>query len=41
VAKGDEGEFMAHAWVETEGKIVTGNLLHLSRYTVMSPIDRQ
>jgi len=40
IARQEGGELTAHAWVETEGKIVMGNSLHLSRYAVLSPIDR-
>src|SRR5882762_1074593 len=32
IAKQEGGDLTAHAWVETEGKIVMGNSLHLSRY---------
>lgn len=33
VARGDAGEFQAHAWVEYEGKVVIGGIKALSRYT--------
>jgi Transglutaminase-like superfamily len=35
VAKGDRGQFEAHAWVENQGQIVIGQLGDLSRYTPM------
>lgn len=35
VAKGEKGQFEAHAWVESQGRIVIGNLTDLSRYTPM------
>lgn len=40
VTKGEEGELAAHAWVESEGKIVMGNRSNLSRYAVLSRISR-
>jgi hypothetical protein len=39
IARQEGGELAAHAWVETEGKIVMGNLLNLSRYAILSTID--
>lgn len=41
VAKSSEGKLEAHAWVESGGKIVIGNLPDLSRYRVLSPIDKE
>jgi hypothetical protein len=40
IARQECGELTAHAWVETEGKTVIGNSLHLSHYAILSPIDR-
>jgi hypothetical protein len=40
IARQEGGELTAHAWVETEGKIVIGNSLHLSHYAILSPINR-
>lgn len=36
VAKGEQGQFLAHAWVESQGQIVIGYLQDLSRYTPMN-----
>lgn len=36
VAKGENGQIKAHAWVKSEGKVVVGNVPELSRYAVMS-----
>lgn len=33
VAKGNQGEFEAHAWVEHQGQVVIGYLADLSRFT--------
>ena len=41
VAKSSEGKLEAHAWVESGGEIVIGNLSDLSRYRVLSPIDKE
>ncbi|MGD1806007.1 lasso peptide biosynthesis B2 protein [Dapis sp. BLCC M126] len=35
VAKGERGEFEAHAWVESQGEIVIGHLADLKRYSPM------
>lgn len=39
VSKGQEGELKAHAWVESEGKIVMGNRSNLVGYAVLSPMN--
>ncbi len=39
VSKGQEGELKAHAWVESEGKIVMGNRSNLLGYAVLSPMN--
>ena len=39
VAKSDGGEFQAHAWVESQGEIVIGNLTDLSQYTPMPSFE--
>ena len=36
VAKGEQGQLEAHAWIEYDQKIVIGELLNLSRYMPMS-----
>ena len=41
IAKEEGGDLIAHAWVETEGKIVMGNMLNLSRYSILSGVDSQ
>jgi len=38
VARSAAGQFMAHAWVECEGKIVMGGWEDLSRYTPLPPL---
>lgn len=40
VDKTEMGKLQAHAWVESQGKIVIGTLADLSRYTVLSTIDQ-
>ena len=40
VLKSDNGELKAHAWVETEGRIVIGKLADLSRYTVLPSTEK-
>jgi hypothetical protein len=32
VARGDFGEFKAHAWLEADGKVIIGDSPELSRY---------
>jgi hypothetical protein len=40
VARGDRGEVQAHAWVETEGKVVIGgSAVELARYTPLLALD--
>jgi hypothetical protein len=39
VAKGEEGQFEAHAWVENQGQVVIGNLTDLSRFTPMPSFE--
>lgn len=39
VAKSCDGKLEAHAWVESSGAVVIGNLSDLSRYNVLSPVD--
>ena len=36
VAKGESNKLEAHAWIESEGKVVVGYLPDLSRYVAMS-----
>ena len=36
VDKDETGAFLAHAWIEIEGKIVIGRLPNIRRYSVMS-----
>lgn len=36
VAKGEEGKLEAHAWVESQGKVVMGGLSNLSSFTPLS-----
>jgi len=39
VAKGEQGQLEAHAWVESQGRIVIGNLADFSRYTPLPPLE--
>jgi len=39
VAKGERGQLEAHAWVESQGRIVVGNSPDLSRYTPLPPLE--
>ncbi|HYS18676.1 MAG TPA: lasso peptide biosynthesis B2 protein [Candidatus Binatia bacterium] len=42
VAKGDRGEVQAHAWMETDGRIVTGgSKSELERYTPLLVLNAQ
>jgi hypothetical protein len=41
VARGAEGEFKAHAWVERNGKIVIGRLPDLATYTPLKSVQRK
>lgn len=36
VARGEQNNFEAHAWVESDGQVIVGNLPDLSRYAAMS-----
>ena len=38
VARNQEGDFQAHAWVESEGRIVMGRLRDLGRYRTLCPV---
>ena len=39
VAKDGQGQVEAHAWVESQGRIVIGGLADLSRYTPLPPLE--
>jgi hypothetical protein len=39
VARGEVGEFQAHAWVECQGQVVIGAVQALSRFTPLPPLD--
>jgi hypothetical protein len=39
VAKSQEGQLEAHAWVESQGWIVIGKLNDISRFTPFPPLD--
>ncbi|MDJ0795941.1 MAG: lasso peptide biosynthesis B2 protein [Calothrix sp. MO_167.B12] len=39
VAKGEQGQFEAHAWIESQGQIVIGHLKDLSRFTPMPSFE--
>jgi len=39
VAKGEGGQLEAHAWVESQGRIVIGGLKDLARYTTLPTLE--
>jgi hypothetical protein len=39
VARSEDGQLQAHAWVETGGRIVIGDMEDVSRYTPMPPLE--
>lgn len=39
VAKGERGQLEAHAWVESQGKIVIGGIKNLGRYTPLPTLE--
>jgi hypothetical protein len=39
VAKNREGKLEAHAWVESQGKIINGGHADLSRFTLLRPVE--
>ncbi|MCL4294766.1 MAG: lasso peptide biosynthesis B2 protein [Anaerolineae bacterium] len=39
VAKGEGGQLEAHAWVESQGRIVIGNSNDLARYTLLPLLE--
>ena len=41
VAKGEGGQLEAHAWVESQGRIVVGNSQDLSRYTPLPSLEME
>ncbi len=41
VTKSEKGHLDAHAWVESEGRIVIGGLKDLSRYAPLPPINEE
>jgi hypothetical protein len=38
VARGEEGRLRAHAWVESEGRVLIGSLEDLAHYVPMPPL---
>jgi hypothetical protein len=40
VARSQEGQFQAHAWVEIQGRIVVGKLPDMRRYAVLPPLEK-
>lgn len=38
ISRSEDGQLEAHAWVESCGKIVIGNLPDISRYAVLPPL---
>ncbi len=41
VAKGEAGQLRAHAWVESQGRIMIGGLEALSHFTPLPPLERE
>jgi len=41
VAKNEQGQLEAHAWIESQGKIVIGNMQDLARFTELPLLERQ
>ena len=39
VARSETGQLQAHAWVESQGRIVSGGLRDLWRYTPLPPLE--
>ncbi len=39
VARDDAGEFRAHAWVESRGRVVSGALIDLSEFTLLTTFE--
>lgn len=39
VAKNEQGTFQAHAWVESQGRILIGNSPELFRYTRLTEFE--
>lgn len=39
VAKDENGQLAAHAWVESQGRIVIGGLENLTQYTPLPPLE--
>lgn len=39
VARGQQGEFMAHAWIESNGRVVIGGSTNLLRFTPLPAIE--
>ena len=39
VSKGQEGELKAHAWVESQGRIVIGQTKDLKSYTILNRLE--
>ncbi|QLE58686.1 lasso peptide biosynthesis B2 protein [Nostoc sp. TCL26-01] len=40
VTKSEEGQFQAHAWIESQGQVVIGQLTNLSSYTPLPSLPR-
>ena len=41
VARGENGDFEAHAWVESRNQIVIGRLAGMARFTPLPQLDRR
>ena len=39
VARSEKGQLQAHAWVESQGRIVSGKLKDMRRYTPLPPLE--
>ena len=41
VARGERGQLEAHAWVESQGRVIVGNSQDLSRYTPLPSLEME
>ncbi|MEH2154982.1 lasso peptide biosynthesis B2 protein [Nostoc sp.] len=41
VAKGEEGELKAHAWLENQGQVVIGNVTNLSNFSQLASFAKE
>jgi hypothetical protein len=41
VARGERGALQAHAWVESDGRVVSGSIEDLARFAPLPPLERE